>query len=146
MDESGFNINKKQIIKILMHLDNIQKYKVVIGKQKWIIDIKCINMAGEAIALTLIFKNKYINTWWINKEIPNSWYFATSKNNWTSNDLDLHWLIKVFEPLICKNAAGQRQLLITNGYKSYIQADFIAYYMQNDIDLFIMPPHCSHIL
>ena len=49
------------MIKILMHLDNIQKYKVVTGKQEWIIDIEYINAAGEAIAPTLIFKNKYMN-------------------------------------------------------------------------------------
>ena len=33
------------------------------GKQKWIIDIKCINVTGEAIAPILIFKNEYMNIW-----------------------------------------------------------------------------------
>ena len=75
------------------------------GKQEWVTDIECINVAGEAIASTLIFKDEYMNTWWINEEISDGWYFATSKNNWTSNDLGLHWLIKVFKPLTCKSAA-----------------------------------------
>ena len=61
MDESGFNIDKKQVIKVLIYLDNIQKYKVVAEKQEWIIDIEYINAADEAIAPTLIFKDKYIN-------------------------------------------------------------------------------------
>ena len=34
MDESGFNINKKQAMKMLIHLNNIQKYKIVTGKQE----------------------------------------------------------------------------------------------------------------
>ena len=63
IDESGFSIGEEEVIKVLMHLDNIQKYKVMAGKQEWIIDIKCINAAGEAIAPTLIFKDEYMNTW-----------------------------------------------------------------------------------
>ena len=48
-------------MKVLIHLDNIQKYKVVTGKQEWITDIKCINMVDKAIAFILIFKNEYMN-------------------------------------------------------------------------------------
>ena len=48
---------------MLIHLNNIQKYKVVVGKQEWVIDIECINMAGEVIAFILIFKGEYINIW-----------------------------------------------------------------------------------
>ena len=48
-------------MKMLIYLDNIQKYKIMAGKQKWIIDIKYINAVDEVIAFILIFKNKYIN-------------------------------------------------------------------------------------
>ena len=34
MDKSGFNINKEQMMKMLIYLDNIQKYKVMAGKQE----------------------------------------------------------------------------------------------------------------
>ena len=146
MNKSGFGINKEQVMKVLMHLDNIQKYKVVAGKQEWVIDIECINAAGKAIAPILIFKGEYMNIWWINEEISGGWYFITSKNGWISNDLDLYWLIKVFKLLIYESAAGQQQLLIADGHGSHIQADFIAYCMQNDINLFIMSSHCSHML
>ena len=80
----------------------------MVGKQEWVIDIKCINMADEAITSILIFKNKYINIWWINKEISGGWYFIISKNNWILNDLSLYWLIKVFKPLICGRVADQQ--------------------------------------
>ena len=61
MDKSGFSIGEEQTIKMLMHLDNIQKYKVMAEKQEWITDIEYNNVAGEAIVFTLIFKNEYIN-------------------------------------------------------------------------------------
>ena len=56
-------------------------------------------MADKAITPTLIFKDEYMNIRWINKEISNNWYFTIFKNGWTSNNLNLYWLIKVFKPL-----------------------------------------------
>ena len=34
MNESGFSIGKEQMIKMLIYFNNIQKYKVVAGKQE----------------------------------------------------------------------------------------------------------------
>ena len=39
----------------------------------------------------------------------------------------------------------QHLLLIINSYSSHITANVIAFYMQNIINLFIMPPHCLHL-
>ena len=146
MDESGFAVGEEQAMKVLIHLDNIQKYKVVAAKQEWVTDIEYINTAGEALAPFLIFKGKYMNTRWINEQTSNGWYFATSKNGWTSNDLGLEWLIKVFELLTCEKAAEERRLLIYDGHGNHIQGDFLAYCIQNAIDLLVMPFYCSHIL
>jgi hypothetical protein len=87
-----------------------------------------------------------MNTHWLNERSPDGWHFAISKNGWTSNNLGLAWLKKVFEPLTCEKAAGRQRLLIADGHGSHIQGDFIAHYIENKIDLLIMPPHCSHIL
>ena len=146
MDESGFGIGEEQITKVLVHLDIKQKEKVIGGKQEWVTDIECINAAGEALAPLLIFKGQDINTRWINERSPQGWHLATSKNGWTSNDLGLAWLKNVFDPLTRKKAAGRRRLLIADGHGSHIRADFIAYCMENDIDLLVIPAHCSHIL
>jgi hypothetical protein len=146
MDESGFGIGEEQAIKVLVYLDCAQKHKVVGGKQEWVTAIECISAAGEALAPLLIFKGQDMNTRWINERSPKGWYFATSQNGWTSNDLGLAWLKTVFEPLTREKAAGRQRLLIADGHGSHIQGDFIAYCMENKIDLLIMPPHCSHIL
>src|SRR5436305_514701 len=83
MDESGFGIGEEQAIKVLVHLDSTQKYKVIGGKQEWVTVIECISAAGEALAPLLIFKGKDVNTRWINESSPPGWHFATSKNGWT---------------------------------------------------------------
>lgn len=65
---------------------------------------------------------------------------------WASKNLGLEWLKRVFDPLTRDKAAGRQRLLIADGHGSHIRADFIAYCMENQIDLLIMPAHCSHIL
>ena len=40
---------------------------------------------------------------------------------------------------------AQHRLLIMDGHLNHIIMNVIAFYMQNAIDLFIMPPHYSHL-
>jgi hypothetical protein len=37
-------------------------------------------------------------------------------------------------------------MLIMDGHSSNITSDMIALCIENDIDLLILPPHCSHLL
>jgi hypothetical protein len=90
MDESGFGIGEEQALRYFVYLDSTQKHRVVGGKQEWVTDIECINAAGEALPPLIIFKGAEMNTRWLNERSPEGWYFATSKNGWTSNDLGLH--------------------------------------------------------
>lgn len=146
MDESGFGVGESQTTRVLVPANLNQKHKSVVGKQEWVTDIECINAAGASLTPMIIFKAKNLNSSWLPSETPSSWHFAVSENGWTSNDLGLHWLIKVFEPQTREIAGNQRRLLIADGHGSHIRADFIAYCMENSIDLLIMPPHCSHLL
>ena len=146
MDESGFGVGESQTTKVLVPLDRQQQYKVAVGKQEWVTVIECINAAGDALPPMIIFKGQNINSGWIPSQTPTDWHFAVSENGWTSNILGLQWLTKVFKPQTRDRAAGRSRLLIADGHGSHIRADFIAYCMENDIDLLIMPPHCSHLL
>jgi hypothetical protein len=94
----------------------------------------------------IIYKGAEMNTRWLNEQSPEGWHFATSKNGWTSNDLGLAWLKEVFVRHTGGVAPARRRLLIADGHGSHIRADFIAYCMEHNIDLLIMPPHCSHVL
>jgi hypothetical protein len=70
----------------------------VVGKQEWVTDIKCINAASESLMLMIIFKVKNLNSSWLPSETPSNWHLAVNENGCISNNLGLHWLIKVFEP------------------------------------------------
>jgi hypothetical protein len=62
-----------------------------------------------------------------------------------SNEHGLDWLKRCFEPNTRDKAAGEYHLLICDGYDSHITAEFIAYCMDNNILLMILPPYSSHL-
>ncbi|KFZ24937.1 hypothetical protein V502_00572 [Pseudogymnoascus sp. VKM F-4520 (FW-2644)] len=128
MDESGFGIRESQTTRVLVLVKSNQKHKSVVGKQEWVTNIECITAAGMSLTLIIIFKAKNLNSSWLPSETPSNWHFAVSENSWTSNDLGLHWLIKVFEPQTREIAVNQQRLLIADGHGSHIRADFIAYW------------------
>ena len=153
MDESGFGIGDSQSTKIIVPIGKQHKNKKIVGKQELVTDIECINAAGEALPPTIIFKAKNVNANWLPSERPQGWRYTYSTNGWTSNEIGLEWLRTVFEPLTRPKAnVGpsvddlNQRLLIVDGHGSHIRADFIAYCMENKIDLLVMPAHCSHIL
>lgn len=127
MDESGFGVGESQTTRVLIPAKSNHKHKSVTGKQEWVTDIECINAAGGSLTPMIIFKAKNLNSGWLPPETPSDWHFAVSENGWTSNDLGLHWLIKVFEPQTRERAGNQQRLLIADGHGSHIRADFIAY-------------------
>ena len=121
-------------------------WKVIHDRQEWIIAIECINVIGVVILLLIIFKTKYTNTAWIPVNTPANWQFSTSNSSWTSNSYGYEWLIIIFEPLTRPIDCMQHCLLIMDGHSSHIIANVIAFCMQNVVNLFIMLPHCSHLL
>jgi len=153
MDESGFGIGESQSTKVLIPITSQHKNKKIIGKQELVTDIECINAAGEAISPMIIFKGQQPNSGWLPPETPLNWFFSCSENGWTSNEIGLQWLIKIFEPQSRSRAVFgpgpddiHQRLLIVDGHGSHIRADFIAHCMENKIDLLVMPAHCTHVL
>ena len=102
-------------------------------------DIEYISAVGEALPSIIIWKGQNLNSGWLSEKIPKDWCFGISQNGWISNDIGLEWLQKVFKRKTREKAADKPRLLIVNRYGSNIQADFIAYYMENNINLLIMP-------
>lgn len=65
---------------------------------------------------------------------------------WTSDSLGYEWLTRVFEPCTRPEDPTIRRLLIMDGHSSHVTANVMALYMEDAIDLLILPPHSSHIL
>ena len=75
-----------------------------------------------------------------------NWYFATSAKEWTNNDCRFEWLTKDFDPYTREKAQSETHLLICDGHDSHISAKFVAHCIENNICLFLLLPHSSHLL
>jgi hypothetical protein len=146
MDESGFAIGDSQSSRALVNIREGTSWKVISGRQEWVTAIECVNALGTALPPLVIFKALHTNTAWIPTHTPLNWQFSTSNSGWTSDSHGFEWLQRQFDPLTRPEDPSERRLLILDGHSSHITANFIAYCMDNKIDLLVLPPHTSHVL
>lgn len=146
MDETGFAIGTTQSTRIIVDSTQESSWKVTAGKQEWVTVLECIDGAGGALSPMIIFKAQNTISKWIPADTPLGWHFSTSTSGWPSNSHGFKWLQKVFGPESRRKAGNQPRLLIIDSHPSHITSDIIALYIQKNIDLLILPPHCSHLL
>jgi hypothetical protein len=144
-DESGFAIGTSISTRVLTNTNEKRPRKVVPGRQEWITAIECISALGRALPPLIIYKGEYTNTRWIPTSTPLNWRFTTSRKGWTLDTLGYEWLISIFEPET-RPSTPRRRLLVTDGHSSHLTAKFIAFCLENTIDLIVLPPHSSHYL
>jgi hypothetical protein len=93
----------------------------------------------------MIFKGKVFIESWFNG-LPEDWRFEVSPNGWTSDEISLRWLEKLFIPTTSSRIKGVYRLLILDGHGSYLTPRFDEICEENKIIPKCMPPHSSHVL
>ena len=115
------------------------------GNREWVTAIECTNASGWALPPCIIFKGKvFIESWFDN--LPDDWRFEISPNGWTSDEIGLRWLEKLFIPLTSSRVKGRYRLLILDGHGSHLTINFDEICEKNNIIPICMPPHSSHLL
>ena len=77
-------------------------------------------------------------------KIPD-WLYTASENGWTSNIICVRWLEQVFIPETATNPPRPR-LLLLDGHGSHATTEFMWKCFQNNIFLYYLIPHSSHVL
>jgi len=115
----------------------------------WTSIIECISALGVALDPLVIFKAKSIQEQWFRRDFlaqNPSWHVTFSENGWTSNDIAVEWLGKVFLPQTKPNDPSEARLLIVDGHGSHTSDLFMATCYLNNVYLLFLPAHTSHIL
>jgi len=145
MDESGFAIGEKEAGRVIIDARIRQKFQAKPGRQEWVTVVECVCADGSFVPPLVIFKAENLSTQWIPASIHGNWRFNCNSKGWTSNIHGLDWLKRCFDPETRKKANGKYRLLICDGHDSHITAEFVAYCIDNNILLMILPPHSSHL-
>jgi hypothetical protein len=120
-----------------------------INARTWTSVIECISALGVALNPLVIFKAKSIQEQWFKKEFlaeHPDWHVTFSENGWTSNDIAVEWLEKVFLPQTEPDDPSDGRLLIVDGHGSHTSDEFMSMCYLNNVYLLFFPAHTSHIL
>ena len=115
------------------------------GNHKWATAIETISASGWALPPCIILKGKvFIESWFDN--LPDDWRIEVSPNGWTSDEIGIQWLEKLFIPSTIARTKGKYRLLILDGHGSHLTPKFDEICNQNDIIPICMPAHSLHLL
>ena len=107
------------------------------GNREWVTTIESINITGWVLPPMIILKGVMHQLSWY-KSVP--WRIGVSDNGWTTDELGLTWLTKVFNLYTQGRTVGKYRLLILDGHGSHVMAEFDQYAKQNSIIVLCMPP------
>jgi hypothetical protein len=121
-DETGFAMGLTATAKVVTRAEYYGRRSLLQpGNRKWVTAIECVGASGYSLPPMIIFKGKvYITGWAEDIGLPGDWQFQVSKNGWTSDDIGLRWLEKIFIPSTFSRLKGRYRLLILDGHGSHL--------------------------
>lgn len=123
-DETGFVMGLISTARVVTRAE-YYSWRAVLqpGNCEWVTAIESINASSWSLPLCVIFKGKnYIEGWF--DGLPHDWCIEVSPNGWTTNEIGLWWLQKLFVPATTTCMCGKYHLLILDGHGSHLTPHF----------------------
>lgn len=147
MDETGFQMGVASTAKVVCGSETRQSHAKALqpGNREWVTAIVTVNAVGWVLPAQIIFAAAKHQSLWYH-ELPEEYVISVSSNGWTTDQLGVEWLQKLFEPNTASRTIGRYRLLILDGHGSHATAEFDRFCMEKKIIPLYMPPHSSHLL
>jgi hypothetical protein len=146
-DETGFAMGLIATAKVITRADYYGRRSVLQpGNREWVTSIECVNSTGFVLPPCIIFKSTTYQQYAWFDDIPDDWRIEISQNGWTTDEIGLRWLQKLFIPSTTGRTKGKYRLLVLDGHGSHLTPRFDRLCHENDIIPICMPPHSSHLL
>jgi len=118
------------------------------GSRAWTSFLECISATGVALPPLVIFKGKTVQQQWFPQDLTpfRNWEFTATDNGWTTDEVAVEWLKKIFIPSTQPSSPQEKRLLIMDGHGSHETIDFMFLCIQHNIYLLYLPAHTSHVL
>ena len=114
-------------------------------KREWVSIIECIYVDDTVIKSHLIFQGVNIMYVWI-EALVSSDSVSAIESEWINNDIELHWLQKMFESQSRTRQQGEYRLLLLDGHASHVTYEIIQFCISNKIILLYLLSHSTHLL
>ena len=150
VDEKGMFLGISSKMKVITQRGKKRTKVKQHGKREMVTVVEAITAVGYLFPSLVITQGKvhtygrFGNVTTGEKDIR----FAVSPKSWTDDELGFHWLVHIYDP--CSKAQlqdpSETRLLILDGHASYVHYRFCAYCKANNIELYCLPSHSTHIL
>ncbi|EED21178.1 pogo transposable element, putative [Talaromyces stipitatus ATCC 10500] len=147
-DETGFAMGISSTAKVICSSDRSGKPSLIQpGNREWVTIVECVGSTGTVVPPLIIFKSGTNRAeCYTSPKLPPDWSITHSPNGWTSDEIGLQWLERIFEPKTRPLTVGTYRLLILDGHSSHLTPGFDQACKNNNIIACCMPPHSSHLL
>lgn len=144
MDETGFRIGCG-IAHCVITLDKSKPLRFVDPDNRdYITSVECISAGGWSVPPFVILKGAHILHKWGKNDLPPDTVLAVSPTGYSNDRLAYDWLLH-FDTFSCRRQMGEWRVLILDGFGSHYTYEFHTFAQQLKIDLFVLPPHSTHI-
>jgi hypothetical protein len=122
------------------------------GNREWITILATVCADGTSLPPVLIFAGQpgQLQDSWVQDVDTAKDYvsFGASPNGWTSNEIAIDWMKRVFDKHTKQKARNGRdwRLLIMDGHGSHVTVELLDWCHNNHIIVAVYPPHSTHRL
>ncbi|EEA24638.1 pogo transposable element, putative [Talaromyces marneffei ATCC 18224] len=147
-DETRFAMGIGATAKVICSSDRQGKLSIIQpGNREWVTVVECVGSSGIIVPPLIIFKSRHNQAkWYTDPILPPDWSITHSPKGWTSDELGLQWLEKIFEPFTRPLTVGAYRLLILDGHSSHLTPEFNRACEKSNIITCCLPAYSSHIL
>ena len=141
VDESGMEMDKAYG-KVVVDRKSKNVYQESNGQREHITANVCCSASGTVLPPMIIFE-KCFPSGHYSKDGPEDCLYAKSPNGYMDGELFKAWFQKIFLP---KTAHLGTVMLILDGHTSHLTIDVIDLARANNVVMFCLPPHLTHLL
>ena len=139
-DESGFPLEHKPG-KLIGMRGQKDLHTTTSGDKAQLTVLACVSASGYPLPLLIIFGRKRLKPELTEGQIPGTIY-GLSDNGWIDSEIFEQW----FEKHFLTHVPPIRPLmLLLDGHSSHYQPSLVKKASENDIILFCLPPHTTHL-
>ena len=139
LDETGISLdhNSPEVLASASE----RAFSVTAGKSPTTTLISAVSALGQTLPPYIIFKGNGVTPGMKVGTVPGT-VFASSESGWTNSTILLDFIKHHF----LKHIKERPLILFYNGHATHYTADVISAARDNDVHLFVLPPHSSHLL
>lgn len=147
MDETGFQIGTTQEGSVVTQRKKKTSYRGTPLNRELATSIEAISATGDFIRPPFLVAagKQHMASWYRVEELPDNTNIAVSDSGYSNDVIGLAWL-KFFNQETKKRGSSAARLLIIDGHGSHHTYEFIQYATDNNISIFGLPSHCTHLL